>query len=244
VRIEIATSHEQMSRRAAARIARELRRRPGLLMGVVTGASPTRAYRRLAEMRRLQPGLFRRLRVLKLDEWLGLPLRHPATSESYVRKEILGPLGIPRSRYEGFRSRPKDPAAECARVGRWLEGHGPLDVCVLGLGRNGHVLMNEPAAALPPGPHRARLAASTRRHSMLQGLKTPPRYGLTMGLADILRSRTILLLVSGRQKAAALGRMMSGTVSTRCPASFLWLHADVTVYCDREAARALGAGGR
>jgi 6-phosphogluconolactonase/glucosamine-6-phosphate isomerase/deaminase len=79
---------------------------------------------------------------------------------------------------------------------------------------------------------------------MLQGLKTPPRYGLTMGLADILQSRTILLLVSGRPKAAALRRMLSGTVSTRCPASFLRLHADVTVYCDRDAARAPGAGGR
>lgn len=244
MRVEVATSYEEMSRRAAARIARELRRRPGLLMGVVTGASPTHAYRRLAEARRLEPALFRRLRVLKLDEWLGLPMRHPATSESYVRKEILGPFGVSRSRYQGFRSRPRDPAAECARMARWLERHGPLDVCVLGLGRNGHVLMNEPAAVLPPGPHRARLAASTRRHSMLQGLKTPPRYGLTMGLADILRSRTILLLVSGRPKAVALRRMLSGTVSTRCPASFLWLHADVTVYCDREAARALGAGGR
>ena len=66
-----------------------------------------------------------------------------------------------------------------------------------------------------------------------------PRHGLTLGLADILRSKAILLLVSGRHKVAAFSRMLEGEVTTRCPASVLWLHPDVTVYCDREAARAL-----
>jgi galactosamine-6-phosphate isomerase len=240
----LATDHEQMSRQAAARIARELRRRPGLLLGAATGATPTRAYARLAERRAADPSLFRRLRVLKLDEWLGVPARHPATCETYLRRNVLAPLGIPPSRYQGFRTEPRDPAAECARLAAWLAGHGPIDLCVLGLGRNGHLLMNEPAPALPPGPHVARLTAMTRRHSMVRAMKSPPRRGLTMGLGDILQSRSILLLVSGRHKAAALRRMVAGGVTTRCPASLLWLHPDVTVYCDREAVRATVAGPR
>jgi glucosamine-6-phosphate deaminase len=65
-----------------------------------------------------------------------------------------------------------------------------------------------------------------------------------MGMAEILQSRAILLLVSGRQKVAPLRRMLSGRVTTRCPASFLWLHPDVTVYCDRAAARALAGRKR
>src|SRR2546426_10864466 len=104
-----------MSRRAAARIATDLRRNPGLLLGVVTGASPTRTYEQLAERRAAEPALFRRLRIVKLDEWLGLPPRHPASCESYLRVKLLGPLGIPRSRYQGFQPRPKDAGAECAR---------------------------------------------------------------------------------------------------------------------------------
>jgi galactosamine-6-phosphate isomerase len=244
VRIQVAKDHEQMSRRAAARITAAIRRQPGLLLGVVTGASPTRTYERLAERRAAEPSLFRRLRVVKLDEWLGLPPRHPASCESYLRLKLLGPLEIPRSRYQGFDPRPKDAGEDCARIARWLGRNGPIDLCVLGLGQNGHLLMNEPAAALTPGPHVARLAASTRRHSMLEGLKTPPRRGLTLGMADILQSRTILLLVSGRQKAAPLRRMLSGRVTTRCPASLLWLHPDVTVYCDRAAGRALAGRKR
>ena len=233
--IQIARDHDAMSRRAAARIAAAIRERPALLLGLATGATPTNTYQRLARMRESRPSSFRAVRIVKLDEWLGLPMDHPATCETYLRENVLGPWGVPRERYRGFQSRPRDAAAECARQARWLALHGPLDLCVLGLGTNGHLLMNEPADALDPGPHVARLAASTRAHSMLRGLTAPPRRGLTMGLGDILRSRAIRLLVSGRAKAAPLRRMRSGRVTTRCPASFLWLHPDVTILCDREA---------
>ena len=233
--VQVAADHEQMSRRAAARIAAAIRRKPALLLGVVTGATPARTYEHLAALRTAEPALFSRVKILKLDEWMGLPPRHPASCESYIQRHLLGPLRIARSRYQGFRARPKAAAADAQRVARWLARHGPIDLCVLGLGRNGHLLMNEPAPALPPGPHVARLSASTRRHSMLTGLRTPPRRGLTMGLADILRSKEILLLVSGAAKRAALARALEGTVTTRCPASFLWLHPNVTVCCDRAA---------
>jgi galactosamine-6-phosphate isomerase len=227
--------HDAMSRTAASHLARALRRKPGLLLGLATGATPTLTYQRLAQMRTRRPALFRGVRIVKLDEWLGLPMDHPATCETYLRENVLRPWGVPRARYQGFRSEPRDARAECARLARWLARQGPFDLCVLGLGRNGHLLMNEPADVLAAGPHVARLAASTRAHSMVRAMKTPPRRGLTMGLADILRSRAILLLVSGAHKAAPLRRVLSGRVTTRCPASLLWLHPDVTVLCDREA---------
>jgi galactosamine-6-phosphate isomerase len=239
MRIEVADDHEGSSRRAARLIAAALRRRPGLLLGLATGETPTRTYARLAEMRDRDPALFRGVRVVKLDEWLGLAMGHPSTCETYLQEKVLEPWGVAPSRYEAFDSRPKDPNAECARVAGWLARHGPIDLCVLGLGANGHLLMNEPGASLIPGPHMARLSATTRRHSMVRSLSAPPRRGLTLGLGDILQSKAVLLLVSGRRKAAAFRRMMSGGVSTRCPASFLSLHPDVTVLCDREASGAL-----
>jgi galactosamine-6-phosphate isomerase len=244
VHVHIARDHDEMSQKAAARIARELRRKPRLLLGLATGATPTRTYAGLAQMRAREPSLLRRVRIVKLDEWLGVPMRHAATCETYLRENVLGPWQVARSRYRGFRSQPPDAAAECARLARWLARHGPLDLCVLGLGRNGHLLMNEPADALRAGPHVARLTPSTRAHSMVRALKNPPRRGLTVGLADILRSTAILLLVSGRHKMVPLRRMMSGRVTTRCPASLLWLHPDVTVYCDRESSATLGRVAR
>ena len=155
-------------------------------------------------MRTRRPALFRGVRIVKLDEWLGLPMDHPATCETYLRENVLGPWAVPRSRYQGFRSRPRDPRAECARLARWLAPR-PLRPVRPGAGRNGHLLMNEPADGLAAGPHVARLAASTRAHSMVRAMKTPPRRGLTMGLADILRSRAILLLVSGAPRRRRSG---------------------------------------
>ena len=236
MRIEIARDHEGMSRRAEAHIVRALQRKPDLLLGVATGDSPARTYERLARLGASKPGLFRRVRVVGLDEWLGLPAGHPLTCASYIRERILAPLGIPAARSQGFRATSTDPRREAARMSRWLARNGPFDLCILGLGRNGHVLMNEPGADVAPFAHVARLAPSTRRHPTLRALAVPPRRGLTLGMGEILQSKAILLLVSGRHKSAALRRTLRGRVSPRCPASFLWLHPDVTVCCDQAAA--------
>jgi galactosamine-6-phosphate isomerase len=236
LKLEIVTDYEMLRRRAERRVVRALRASPALRLGVATGATPARTYERLASRRAAEPGLFRALRIVGLDEWLGLPAGHAGSCRHYIRERLLRPLGIPAARYQGFRPDTPSPAAEADRMSRWLSRHGPLDLCVLGLGRNGHLLMNEPAPALSPLAHVARLAESTRRHTMLEGLASPPRRGLTLGLAEILRSRKVLLLVSGAAKRRALTSTLAGTVSTRCPASFLWLHPDVTVICDREAA--------
>lgn len=79
---------------------------------------------------------------------------------------------------------------------------------------------------------------------MLGAAYGSPRIGLTIGMGDILRSRSILLLVSGRQKAQQLKRSFEPVIATTFPASFLWLHGRVTIICDREAASMLETTGR
>ena len=74
---------------------------------------------------------------------------------------------------------------------------------------------------------------------MLAKSRTPPAHGLTLGLAEILASREILLLVSGPSKRTPLQRLLSREVTTEFPASFLWLHPNWTLLCDREAAAGL-----
>jgi glucosamine-6-phosphate deaminase len=63
-----------------------------------------------------------------------------------------------------------------------------------------------------------------------------PREALSMGMGTILRARRIILLVSGRSKARAVERVLSGRMTTRVPASFLQLHRDVEVWLDAAAA--------
>jgi galactosamine-6-phosphate isomerase len=70
---------------------------------------------------------------------------------------------------------------------------------------------------------------------MLKSLAHRPRFGLTLGLHDILSSRKILLLVSGEAKRSILHKLLRSQVTTLLPASFLWLHPNATVLCDEAA---------
>ena len=225
-----------MSQEAAEIICTELKQRPDLLLCVSAGGTPTRAYQLLAARCRREPRLFARLRVIQIDEWGGLAPGHPATCEADLRAKLLEPLGITDHRFIELRTNATDPAAECSRIARWLDANGPIDICILGLGINGHIAMNEPAAALAPHAHVAKLAPTSRHHAMLKTLKRKPHYGLTLGMGDILRSRRVLLLVNGKRKRTALRRLMKPVVTTRFPASFLWLHSDATILCDEDAA--------
>jgi galactosamine-6-phosphate isomerase len=226
--------HEAMSRAAADLLAGEISRKPDTLLCLATGATPMRSYELLAARRTTVAGLFDRLRVLKLDEWGGIPMEDPATCESFLRKSFIAPLGL-EERFVGFRSQPENRAAECDRIRLWLAGNGPIDLCVLGLGVNGHLGFNEPADALQPHAHVATLSAESLSHSMIAKAKVEPEFGLTLGMADLLRARQILLVVSGHSKRAALKQLLSGRISTHFPASFLWLHGNATLLCDQAA---------
>jgi galactosamine-6-phosphate isomerase len=106
---------------------------------------------------------------------------------------------------------------------------------VLGLGVNGHVGFNEPADFLEPHSHRSSLSQASLEHVMLHQSRQQPTYGLTLGMADLLQSREVLLLVSGAAKREPLERLLAGKISTQFPASLLQLHPRVTLLCDAEA---------
>ncbi len=237
--LRVTEDYEAMSHVAARYVTAVLRAKPTALLCLATGASPARTYELLAESGRRKPRLFHCVQLVKLDEWGGLAPDDPATCEMYLQDKLCVPLGIGGDRFLSWQSRPRQPRTECARMATWLAAHGPIDLSILGLGMNGHLGFNEPAAVLQAGPHVARLSRASLRHGMLKNARGQVRYGLTLGMGDLLRSRRILLLVSGARKAERLRRLFTGQVTPRFPASFLGLHAALTICCDRAAATGL-----
>jgi galactosamine-6-phosphate isomerase len=106
---------------------------------------------------------------------------------------------------------------------------------VLGLGVNGHIGFNEPAAALELHAHVAQLSPASLEHAMLRQTTRRPTYGLTLGMADLLQSRDVLLLVTGAAKREALHRLLTGPIATDFPASLLQLHQNALILCDAAA---------
>jgi glucosamine-6-phosphate deaminase len=235
--------------RASAAVARDLAaalaRKPALVLGLPTGRTPTLLYEALAELYRRGDADFARARTFNLDELAGLAPSHPSSYRAFMDRQLFSKINIPRRRTCVLNGLARDSRRECARFERAIARAGGLDIVVLGLGRNGHIGFNEPAAALEAFTHRARLTAATRRaNAMWFGgdERRVPRAALTMGVGTILRARRIVLLAFGRSKAAVVRRMLEEPVTTRLPASFLQLHPDVEVVLDRAAAGGLSRG--
>jgi len=91
--------------------------------------------------------------VVKLDEWHRMRMDDPSTCEVFVQDLVVGPLGISADRYVGFDSSAADPTVECARIDREIDRIGGIGVAVLGIGRNGHIGLNEPGGSLEARSH-------------------------------------------------------------------------------------------
>ncbi|MBN7810567.1 6-phosphogluconolactonase [Algoriphagus sp. H41] len=225
----------EMSRKGFEFVKAAIDQKPDLLFCVASGGSPSGLYAKMAKHRLTEPDFCSRLRVVKLDEWGGLEPGSTFTSEHDVQGKFIEPLGISADRYRTIDPFTDDPAGDCASMAAFLGKSGPVDLCILGIGVNGHIALNEPSDRLVPDFHVCELAESTLNNGMIKSLKQPPTFGMTMGVGEILRSRKILLFISGSGKKAAFQRLLNQEVSTQFPASLLWLHANVEVIVDQSA---------
>ena len=221
-----------MSREAAASVIAAAAAKSDSLLCVPAGNSPAGLYQELIREAGRKPDLFRSLCVVKLDEWLGVLASDPASCEYFLKNRLLDPLAVAAERYISFDPETADPLRECERIRGELERRGPIDLCILGLGKNGHVGLNEPGPSLRLHCHVAKLSEETLRHSMMSSKESKPAHGLTLGIGDILQSRKIVLLVTGEGKKRVIARFLDGTVTTDLPATLLWLHHDLEVLLD------------
>ena len=227
--LTVAEDYDAACQTAVETVLDAVWKRPDSVICVATGASPLGLYAELAK----HSAALAQAQILKLDEWGGLAMDDPATCEVYIRKQILKPWGLSPERLIGFQSDAPDPEAECARIRAEVERLGGIDLCILGMGADGHIGLNYPAATLPAETHIT--DASTLKHAMLDAALGKPTHGYTLGMAEVLRARRIVLVVNGAAKAHAVQRLMTGVISTEFPASLLWLHGDIHLFADRAA---------
>jgi len=171
-----------------------------------------------------------------------VPPSHAGSYRTFMERHLFSHVNIPAAHVYFLDGSAPDPAHECARYDEIIAERGGIDLQVLGIGANGHIGFNEPAPVLQAGTHRVTLKPDTRRsNAALFGgdAAQVPAEALSMGMATILRARSIVLLATGRSKAACVERMLHGPLTTELPASFLQLHHDVDVMLDEAAAERL-----
>ncbi len=253
MRIEVHPSAEAATERLARLIAAVLEGAPQLVLGLPTGRTMVPVYARLREWHATGRADFSHVTTFNLDEFVGVAPGAPGSYRHFMDETLFRSVNIGDERIHFLDGTAPDLDAECRRYDEEIERAGRMAIQVLGLGANGHIGFNEPAAALLAGTHRVRLCAESRRaNAALFGgdLERVPREALSMGIAAILRARAIVLLATGREKARATLRMICGPITTRLPASLLQIHGDTLVLLDEAAAsqlpdacRARAAGG-
>ena len=225
----------KMSQAAFRIVQKEIESKPDLLFCVASGGSPSGLYVEMTKEKERNPEFCSQLRVIKLDEWGGLEPNSDFTSELDVQKKFIQPLEITPERFWSIDPYSENPAVTCDQMEKIIQKEGPLDICILGIGTNGHIALNEPGEVFQVGFHVCSLAPSTLNNGMLKTLAQPPTFGMTMGMGNILRAKKIILFISGSGKKEAFRKLLKKEVSMDLPASFLWLHSNVDVLVDESA---------
>lgn len=219
-------SGEALAARGAELLLSAIRTDPRIVVGLPTGRTPIGMYERVVQECTRGYHCFRDVVTFNLDEYAGVPREHPASYFTYMRRHLFDHVDIdPRNTHI-----PDGMAPDPVAYEREIRDAGGLALTFLGLGRNGHIGFNEPGTPFDSRTRIVELTPSTRKaNADLFPGGDVPTHAITMGIATILESRRIVLLVSGAGKEEAIARLRSGEVSEEFPASALWRHGDVTV---------------
>ena len=245
--IRIFDRGEDVASAAAARIVRAIAEEPSLVLGLPAGRTPIGAYQRLREAHAAGQVDFGRVRTFTLDEFAGIEGTHPASFCRFVREHLIDVVNVSPLHAHFLDGAAPDLDVECRRYETEISRAGGLGLQLLGIGANGHVGFNEPAAELQPRTHRVSLHEDTRRDNADRfggDLSRVPTDAVTMGMATILNARCLVMIATGARKAAAIAKALEGPLTTHVPASLLQTHSQVEVYLDRGAASGLGGAGR
>jgi glucosamine-6-phosphate deaminase len=184
-----------------------------------------------------------RVRGFHLDEYVGLPIEHVASFRRYLRENLTSKVDI--GSFHEIDGTAQDPGLVCRNYAEKLVAANPA-LCLLGIGENGHLAFMDPDVADfndPLDVKVARLDAACRAQQVAEGwfnnLEAVPERAISVTIPAMLRVPKLIVSVPGSRKAAIVRRTLEEAISTKCPATILRTHPDVTVYLDRESAAEL-----
>jgi glucosamine-6-phosphate deaminase len=227
--------------RAAAEALRQLdHSESGIGVIFATGASQLETLHALTSI----PGLpWGKIQGFHLDEYLGMDEDHPASFRRYLRENLT--RRVPMGKFFEIDGSSADPDRVRREYVQKLLAADP-QLCLLGIGENGHLAFNDPAEANFNDPDAMKvvtLDAECREQQLAEGwfksLEEVPERALTLTISTLLKIPKLIVSVPGPRKAQSVRRTLEEPISTGCPATILRTHPDVTLYLDRDSAAQL-----
>ena len=243
MKVDIAKTRAEMGERAAVAAVEVIRKaiatKRNAHVILATGQSQ---FDFLASLVR-QPVDWSRVTVFHLDEYIGMPVTHPASIRKYLRERFVDKVLCLKAFHYVNGDNP-DPAAECRRLGDIIS-RITIDVTCVGIGENGHLAFNDPPADFQVrDPYIVvNLDDACRRQQQAEGwfpaFDDVPRQAVSMSIRQILRSMAVICTVPDSRKAHAVRDSLEGPVTNLVPASILREHRDCRMFLDEPAAALL-----
>lgn len=234
--IEVNT-YAELSKLAAEMIIEKVQNSSRITLGLATGATPIGTYEKLIEAHQQSGVSYRHVHTFNLDEYVGLASHHPESYHYFMEKHLFQHIDIPRENIHLLDGMATDLEAECARYERLIQEAGGIDLQLLGIGVNGHIGFNEPYTPFDSKTHVTNLTKETKEANAryFASYEQVPSQALTMGIATIMQAKEIILLISGKNKAEILAKLLESEVTEALPASILKTHPNAVLIADQEA---------
>ncbi len=239
IKLFVEKDYEAISDRAFE-VFKETLKQGKVTLGLATGSSPVGLYKRLVSAYQEGSLSFKEVTSFNLDEYVGLPAKHPESYRSFMFNHLFDHVDCPIENIhipigEG------DVEQETLKYAQRLAAH-PQDLQILGIGSNGHIGFNEPGCDFNSVVHIETLKEQTILDNarFFDGDVTQvPTRAVTMGIQDIMRAKKVLLIASGEKKAQAIYDLINAPISNEIPCTILQNHPNVVVVVDEKAASLL-----
>lgn len=240
MQVIITENYEEMSKKASEIIIDLLKKKPECVLGLATGTTPIGLYKNLIKAYNDGEISFKDVTTANLDEYVGLYKEHDQSYDYFMHHNLFNHVDILEENLNIPDGSKEDLEKECARYSEFLKTH-TQDLQVLGIGSNGHIGFNEPGTAFDSKTHVVNLTESTIKDNsrLFNDLSEVPTRAVTMGIGEIMKSKTVLILASGANKANAVYNTVKVAPSENCPASVLQNHPNCILIADKEAAKLL-----
>ncbi|MBW4656182.1 MAG: glucosamine-6-phosphate deaminase [Kaiparowitsia implicata GSE-PSE-MK54-09C] len=208
------------------------------VLGLPTGGTPIPMYQHLVALHRQGHLSFRHVITFNMDEYVGLPASHPQSYRAYMQRHLFDLIDIPPHQTHIPNGNAVDLLQECQDYEAKIQQAGGIELCVGGVGEDGHIAFNEPGSSLSSRTRVKPLTQSTRQANarfFADDVAAVPQEALTVGVGTILDAREVLILAHGSRKAIALHHAIEGCVNHLWTVSALQLHPRSIIVCDDDA---------
>ena len=244
MRVIIRDSKKEASIWAAHHIADAIKAKAELtddpfVLGLPTGSTPLDTYAELVRMCEAGEVSFKNVITFNMDEYVGIPEKHPESYHSFMYKNLFDKIDIPAGNIHILNGNAPDLDKECADYENAILAAGGIDLFLGGVGEDGHLAFNEPFSSINSRTRVVTLTQDTIEvNSRFFGGDTSqvPKQAMSIGVATVCDAAEVLILAFGSKKARVVAQAVEGSVSHYVTLSALQLHENGIVVLDEPAA--------